>query len=130
MNEFPPVEPTRAGARAWTAEEGRRALKLSNEGQSMKQIGAIIGRSSDSVRSYVNYARMSPEKRRLHNIKKHTRSTPRIMKSGVMEHRVIKFGAANEVPAEVWEDRNRRLMAERSITAVMFGDPEPGRRRL
>ena len=34
------------------------------------------------------------------------------------------------VPEEVWEDRNRRLMAQKSLTATLLGDPEPGRAKL
>lgn len=37
---------------------------------------------------------------------------------------------ATIVPADVLEDRNRRLMADRDLTARLMGDPEPGRVRL
>lgn len=34
------------------------------------------------------------------------------------------------VPAKVLEDRERRASSQRSLTALIFGDPEPGRVRL
>lgn len=34
------------------------------------------------------------------------------------------------VPDSVIEDRNRRLMARKSLTGMLMGDPEPNRQRL
>jgi hypothetical protein len=34
------------------------------------------------------------------------------------------------IPKDVLMDRDRRMSAPRSITAILMGDPEPGRRRV
>lgn len=39
-------------------------------------------------------------------------------------------GGRSEPPPEVLEEANRAAMAPRTLTAIMFGDPPPGRRAI
>jgi hypothetical protein len=51
------------------------------------------------------------------------------MGSNAVHHYVM--GAKVNVPDEVYEDRNKRMIArmQMDLTSVLCGDPEPGRRR-
>jgi hypothetical protein len=90
-------------ARQWTAEETELALKLLRDNASDATIRSTIGRTK-----FACYDRLKRIGRPFSEP-----TAPQI-----------------NVPDYVLEDRNRRWMAPRSLTAVIFGDPEPNRVRL
>lgn len=93
----------------WTAQETELAEKLIAENATEEMCQAILGRTRQACADRLRRA---------------TDSFGNIQKSGfTLEARV-------SIPPEVVNDRNKRLMARKSLTAQLMGDPEPGRARL
>lgn len=88
----------------WTDEETKIAEQLIKRHAKNDEFLATIGRSKTVA------------KQRLDRVRYHT---------GV-ENR----SSLMKVPDHVLEDRNRRLMARKSLTAAICGDPEDCRQRL
>lgn len=103
----------------WTPEQDRIAMQMRAAGSSMEDIGERFGRSGDSVRNRLRWVSMSIEERQ-------ELSRTRNRRKPMAE---IEFHR-EETPFHVIEDRNRRALIERSLTASIFGDPEPGRSAL
>jgi len=93
----------KSGSRPWTAKETEVARKLLRENASDATIRATIGRTK-----FACYDRL---KRLGQPFTAPVR--PQIT-----------------IPDHVLEDRNRRYMVARDLTAVLMGDPEPNRVRL
>jgi len=92
--------------RVWMAQDEALLEQLLAEGRSPMQIASIMGKTRSAVNSKIQSMRMD-------QTRIHIERVPRI-----------------EVPRWCLEDRDRRLGAERSLTAEFFGDPRPGQSAL
>jgi hypothetical protein len=92
---------------SWQDQDEAELKRLSGEGKKPSEIAAIMGRSIPAVEAKL--FRMRNYAPRVH----HERASP-----------------ATVVSQSALDDRNRRMMAQRSLTAQFFGDPEPGRSAL
>jgi len=88
------------------AQDEELLEQLLAEGRSPMQIASIMGKTRSAVNSKIQSMRMDQTRIHIERI-------PRI-----------------EVPRWCLEDRDRRLSAERSLTAEFFGDPAPGQSAL
>jgi hypothetical protein len=91
---------------------------------------ALPGRTLHSVKSRITYnrtpwAELAEENRR----KQRARVKPKYQRKTTRNH-VVSELVNIVVPKAVIEERNLRCMAPRSLTAILMGDPEPGRVRL
>jgi hypothetical protein len=93
----------------WTAQETELAEKLIAENASEEACQAMLGRSRQACADRLRRAKDS---------------FGNAERSGFIVEQKIS------IPPQVLEDRNRRLMAQKSLTAVLMGDPEENRRRL
>lgn len=94
-------------AKRWSSEDEKILMGLLAQNKTNKQISEAMGRSRKEVYSKVEYITRMGKK------KVHTVLTPRV-----------------SVPVERLEDRERRMAAERDLTAEFFGDPRPGQSAL
>lgn len=112
------------GSDPWSAEEDAAILAYRAEGLTSTEIhmkmpkrtAAAIKNRSSTLRIGLAEVRKRQRERRVSKRKL-------FPINHIVEPRVI-------VPAEVLEDRDRRNAAQRSLTALVCGDPEPGRARL
>lgn len=94
--------------RLWTPQETELAIQLLDDGADDERCQAVLGRTLQGCRDRIRHCKDS---------------FGNIRKSG--------FSVSNNsVPQSVIEDRNRRLMARKSLTGMLMGDPEPNRQRL
>jgi hypothetical protein len=113
------------GGKSWSDEDDQTRLAMVREGVPYKDIAAKLNRTIAAVKSRVRYTGMTIEERAATRRARLKNEQPVIrMKIDHVTER------APSIPDEVWDDRNRRLMAQRSLTAMLCGDPEPGRVRL
>ncbi len=104
------------GGRPWTAEEDRIAAEMRAAGLTMTAIGERLDRTENAVDGRFQYLRITPEeKQRRQRIR---RDRARASLSGDNCWKVREG-----IPAHVIEDRDRRLSAPRSLTAIICGDP-------
>lgn len=99
----------RFGKRAkklWTAQETELAEKLIFDGASDAVCRSLLGKSRQACRDRV--IRAQNQREGISNAVNHYVNT-RI-----------------DIPPEVEADRDRRLLAQRSLTATLLGDPAPG----
>ena len=102
----------------WGEEETARVRQMLIDGMTYDEIVAALGnRTYAAVKSRVKWINLSKAERSRANALKRERRvfTP----TGVRRDEIKKI----EIPSHVLDDRNRRLMAERSLTAVLMGDP-------
>lgn len=90
----------------WTAEEEARLLVLVAEGRRPQEIAIILGKHVKSVYHKTQY----------------------------VKHPWISVAIEPEprpwTPPHLIEDRDRRMKAERTLTAMLCGDPRPGQSAL
>lgn len=91
----------------WTAEETARVEMLLQRKETPSRIAALIGRSYCSTRQKI--VRMTTPKSFYY-----IGSGP-VWKDRIVEHVIV--------PAEVEEDRSRRINEPRTLTMTLFGDP-------
>lgn len=92
--------------RVWMVHDEALLEQLLAEGRSPTQIASFMGKTRRAVDSKIQSMRMDQTRIHLERV-------PRI-----------------EVPLRCLEDRDRRMNAERSLTAEFFGDPAPGQSAL
>jgi len=106
--------------RPWTAEEDLTALAMRRDGARPPAIADALRRTRGAVSSRLKYLGLAPEERLQKNQAKCDGRTKRAQ--GVVRERITpsnnKF-----VPPAVLEERERRVMATRTITETLFGDP-------
>ncbi len=85
----------------WSSEDEERLARMMRQRMKPREIAAAIGKSSRAVHNKINYVR-----------------NPRHAAQIDTDTRVW-------APPHLLEDRDRRMMAERSITAFILGDPAP-----
>lgn len=90
----------------WTEEEEATLKQLIGEGRKARQIAHFMGKELQPV--YSKIQQMRQPGRQLH----------------------IELDPRVYVPEHIKEDRDRRMRAERDITAEFFGDPVPGQSAL
>ena len=107
----------------WSEEETKKLVSMVRDGKSYREIAARLNRTYVAVKTRAKYICLPPvERARANALRRELRLfTPN---SG---HRVLVDKI--DVPETVIEERNQRLMAPRSLTAILMGDPEPNRRR-
>lgn len=98
-------------SKIWTAQETELAEKLVAEKASDQVCQSLLGRTRQACKD-----RLSRVVNKQNGI------------SSAVNHYVSGYSV--KVPPEVLHDRERRLMAPRSLTAILMGDPETGRVRL
>jgi len=91
----------------WSAQQIEQAKMLYEQRASEELFVRLTGHSKKAAYNKLNRSRYS------HAVGHYVMTDTRI-----------------SVPDDVWEDRNRRLMAQKSLTAQLLGDPEDCRRRL
>ena len=91
----------------WSAQQVEQAKMLCEQKASEELFVRLTGHSKKAAYNKLNRARYS------HAVGHYVMTETRI-----------------SVPDDVIEDRNRRLMAQKSLTATLLGDPEPGRAKL
>lgn len=112
------------GSTPWTPEEDAEIVTLRAEGLEFKEIHMKLPkRTIAAIRNRIMVLRVGHDiiRKRQRERRKSQRKEYTI--NHVVEPRIV-------VPAEVLEDRERRHAAPRSLTALILGDPEPGRARL
>jgi hypothetical protein len=82
-----------------------------------------VGRSIPAIKSRARNKKMSADERRAEWAAKRKK----LIKPAAAQQWHVKV---DNIPPEVIEDRNRRLMSARSLTATLCGDPEECRRRF
>lgn len=108
-------------SRRWTDEEWARAEQLLADGCAVKAVAIMLGRTVREVCSKKQWMQMSADQRERKALQKQQRRAEQ--KEGVTINRAeIKIFA----PEDAVADRNARMMADRSLTAFVFGDPPPG----
>ena len=93
-------------ARHWTEQETTTIIGLLNEGVRPRNIAELMGKDLQTIYSKIQQLRQPGRS-------VHIEMLPRV-----------------RVPPSLLEDRNRRMNAERDITAEFFGDPKPGQSAL
>ena len=106
----------------WTTEEDQLLILHRGQGKTSREIAAFIKRAPHAISARWRYIHLSDEQREIENQRKRA-AIKEIIPVTRIEQRIT-------VPDHVLADRERRLMAERSLTAAFFGDPEPNRVRL
>ncbi len=90
-----------------------------------KEIAAVLGRTLRSVRHRIEYVTMTPERRE--EVKERVNASRRERdKTASPLPGADRVAARPTIPPEVIDDRNRRLMAARDLTAMLMGDPPQG----
>lgn len=97
----------KAEVKTWTSQETELARELYQQRAPNEVFVELLGRTKTCAASRLN----------------------RVNAPSAVGHFVSSESKVN-VPDHVWEDRNRRLMAPKSLTARLCGDPEPGRSAL
>lgn len=93
---------------AWTDDETKLALELSEDGVAFSLIAMRLGRNSQSVRDKL---------RSLRGMRRRVKANPSIQ---TVETRI-------EIPHECIAERDlRSSLSPRDLTAAFFGDPKPG----
>lgn len=111
----------------WTREEDQTLFSMKAAGKEYQQIADALHRTWRSVQGRLRYHETPWAQRAEENRQKKASRKPR-PRIDVLPK--VKSGYVRDIPIEVLIDRDRRLLAERSLTAMFFGDPEPGRARL
>lgn len=108
-------------SRRWTDEEWAQAKQLLDQGYAVKNVAKITGRTVRQVCSKKQWMLMSAEDRERKALQKALRRSE--------QGEVLKINRADDaisIPEDRVADRNARVMADRSLTAFVFGDPPPG----
>lgn len=92
--------------RHWTPEEEATLKGLMNEGRKPRQIALYMGKELQTIYSKIQQLR------------------------GRARAIYIEMQPRLTIPQHCLEDRDRRLTAERDMTAMFFGDPAPGQSAL
>lgn len=112
------------GSAPWSSEEDAAILAFRAQGLSPLEIHMKMPkRTAAAIKNRLTTLRVGRDiiRKRQRERRKSRRKEYTI--NHVVEPRIV-------VPAEVLEDRERRHAAPRSLTALILGDPEPGRARL
>lgn len=100
--------------RVWSKEEKARVIELRDGGMTFRAIGFLFRATENQVACIYRRAR------RPHTNGSSAKKDP----ATAMIMRAVGLSADRpDVPDEVWEDRDRRANAERTINMVLFGDP-------
>jgi hypothetical protein len=113
------------GKEKWQPEEWIRVKKLIDRKHDLAYIALVSGRSKEQIKGKLRWETMSKEKKaerrerinKLRTASGEYKSTPRPDKPAAL---------AVRAPAEVMEDRARRMAAPKTITGMLCGDPPPG----
>jgi hypothetical protein len=126
-NPFANAHPV--GGRVWTEQEEAILLRMLAEGATKQQIAdSLSGRSLASVKCHIRYMRL-PAEQKAEEERRQKRSRLERKRGAPSLHAIKRVSSevgSPVVPPEVLEQRNRRLMAPRDLTAILLGDPAPG----
>jgi len=106
--------------RRWTAEEDQLLRNLIGSGQSLKEAAPLLGRPYHSTKEHWRWINMTVEQR-MERANRLRMSGP----SGIIR-RVDENSTRGATPSHLFEERDRRLSADRSLTCRLMGDPPPG----
>lgn len=87
--------------RLWSAQETELAVQLMSEGADNAKCLATLGRTRQACKDRIRHCRDA---------------------AGNIDTSGISISVMN-IPPHVLEDRNRRLMAPKTLTAMLMGDP-------
>ena len=116
----------RPGAKSWPKHDSDRASRLSAQGKTHAQIGAILGRSAAAVSMHLFEKRMTPERKQQH---KEMKLRSRIRRKVEPSTRPIdkSIQIISRPTPEMIADRDRReAMPHRDLTGALLGDPPVG----
>jgi hypothetical protein len=106
------------GGRPWSAEEDAALISARDAGQRFEDIASDLKRTINSVKCRVSHLRLSADQKRALTLQK-KQAQPATVRMKI-EHNSER---APSVPDEVWEARNQRLAAPRTLTGWLMGDP-------
>ena len=117
--------------KAWTEEEDQELHRLKGIGCSWAEIGQELTRHPSSCRSHYQFITESPEKhelrlQRARKFKKRARQRNALLGTTAKGYTTESI----VVPAELWADRDARLIEPRPLSAWLMGDPCPSRSAL
>ena len=101
--------------RRWTQQENDELLRLWKTGASDDRIAEALGRTLSAVQSHIS------------ELRRRRADLPSRRWGGELPRRAEIVKAP---PEDVLAERDRALARERSLTAIVFGDPLPGRSAL
>lgn len=110
------------GGKPWEAEEDAILRAMTLEGKTYPVIAGVLKRSHDAVKNRA-IAIISLEDREAANFLKRTN---RIMPTKYQKTTHTAETRMEAVPPHVFEERNVRALAPRSLTAILMGDPPVG----
>lgn len=113
--------------RPWTSEEDSAALAMRRDGMRPPAIGEVLQRAGGAVSSRLRYLALTPAERLQKNRAKRDSRPSRAQ--AVARMRVMPSNN-KLVPAAVLEERERRLLEPRSLSAILMGDPPLSRSAL
>jgi hypothetical protein len=123
MTHNPHANAHPVGGRPWSAEEDAIVLKGIKAGERYADIAVNTSRTVHALKARARYLGLSLAERRAIRAQRVRPKTIAMRIDHVVERAPV-------IPEEVLQDRLRRSMAPRSLTAILCGDPEPCRRRL
>lgn len=107
---------------AWTEDEKKHLEKLRAQGLTFSQISERLRRTRTGCKCQWRIMNMKPWQERAHKERRNARLRQRYHEEGLrVEDRVTVV-----VPPDVWAERNARLIAPRTISGMILGDPPVG----
>jgi hypothetical protein len=116
----PPHRPHRPIFKKWSAEEWQTVVELRALGHDTKYIAGVLHRQERHVREKIRWEGYSKDRR--DQIKERTNARRRKDSYTTVEDK----SSSSKATPEMLADRERRLLAPRSLSAIAFGDPPPG----
>lgn len=112
------------GLDPWSPEEDAAILAFREKGLTTREIRMkMTKRTEAAIKNRLTILRVGLDVIRKRQRERRASKRKAFPINHVVEPRII-------IPPEVLADRDRRSAAARSLTAVICGDPEPGRARL
>lgn len=112
----------------WTKEQDETMARMLAEGAKLPAIAEAIGRTAVAIKCRRRYLSLSVEQRSEENRAWKAANRPAGSRKSVRGR--VAPPADRFLPPGALEDAQRRLYAPRSLTAVLCGDPAPGRSAL
>lgn len=126
MSHNPHANAFPVGGRPWTDDETLVLRTMVNEGRTYAEIATSLDRSYVAVKCRVRWISISPEMRaeasRIKKVARQIKTAPKTRD----DVRAEKWS----IPADVAANRNLRMAASKSLTAILMGDPAPSQSAL
>lgn len=119
----PPHNPHRPHMRLWTDEEWQKVVTLRAEGRDLEYIAGCIRRTVRQIREKIRWVEM-PESKRAER-----RARINSWRNANNEYKSVKHidqNSASKATPSMLAERDQRMLAPRSLTAMFMGDPSPG----